>query len=176
MLERYGAHARVLPCDINQVFEVSGGLPLAKRAAQRQAYRLTELRRFSAYLGIALNPEPRHFPIPSDQAARLIHACAATEGPALRLAGAIGAAVWQRDLDISDAQVLATLCGEIGLAGSELLTLADSAGIRAAFVATTAMAIERGVFGAPTYILDGELFWGQDRLEFLDRALAARAT
>ncbi|MGE8202214.1 MAG: DsbA family protein, partial [Variovorax sp.] len=67
-----GAAVRVRPIDMGSVFPVSGGLPLGKRAPQRQAYRLVDLARFSRHLGLPLNTRPKFFPVASDDAARLI--------------------------------------------------------------------------------------------------------
>jgi 2-hydroxychromene-2-carboxylate isomerase len=163
-----------MPVDLGQVFSVSGGLPLPKRAPQRQAYRLAELRRFAQYLKVPLNPEPAHFPVAGDPAAKLILATDAQEGwvQAMRLTGAIGAAVWVQERNIADETTLAQLLDECGLPAS-LLALSKSDDVQARYAANTQAAMDAGVFGAPTYGVEGELFWGQDRLDFLARRLAA---
>ncbi len=167
-----GTQVNVKPIDLARVFPVSGGLPLAKRPPQRQAYRLVELKRFSQHLGVPLNPQPRHFPVASDDAARLIveTADAKGAGAALRLAGAILAAVWAEERDIADAAVLADLLAAQGLPAA-LLEASRKPGVQARYDAFTQEAIDLGVFGAPTYVIDGELFWGQDRLDFVERRL-----
>jgi 2-hydroxychromene-2-carboxylate isomerase len=68
---------------------------------------------------------------------------------------------------------VAAICSECGLDDTALVEAADGAAARAEFDANTAEAIERQVFGAPTYIYRDKLYWGQDRLDFLERALAA---
>jgi carboxymethylenebutenolidase len=167
-----GAQVRVLPVDLGRVMSVSGGLPLAQRPAQRKAYRLLELRRFSQWLGKPMNVEPRHFPVPPDDAARLIIAADLHHGTeaALRLAGGVMAAVWQHERDISDAATLADLAREAGLP-PELPEQSRGAQVQACYDHNTQAAIDLGLFGAPTYLLDGEMFWGQDRLDFLQRKL-----
>ncbi len=167
-----GATVRVLPVDLGEVFPVSGGLPLPKRAPQRQAYRLVELRRFSQHLGLPLNLQPKFFPVRADDAARLIVAVDQHDGAdaALRLAGAALAAVWVQERDIADEATLAALLQEQGLPAERLLqSRHDEA--QARYQAHTREAIEAGVFGAPSYVVDGEIFWGQDRLDFLARRL-----
>lgn len=167
-----GATVRVLPMDLGQVFPVSGGLPLAKRPPQRQAYRLVELRRFSEHLNIPLNLHPRFFPVAGDPAARLIVAVDQHDGAdaALRLAGAVLAAVWAQERDIADAGTLGTLLAECGLP-AERLAQAGDPGVQEQYQRNTQAAIDRGLFGSPSYVVDGELFWGQDRLDFLERKL-----
>lgn len=172
LLKAADATVRVLPVDLGQVFSVSGGLPLPKRAPQRQAYRLAELRRFSEALGVTLNVQPRHFPVAADDAARLIVATESLAGPAaaMLLTGAIGAAVWAQERDIASATTLGELLAETGLP-AKLQEHAQSAEVQAKYEQNTREAIEAGVFGAPSYVVDGELFWGQDRLDFVERCL-----
>ena len=167
-----GAPVRVRPADYGKVFPASGGLPLPKRAPQRQAYRLVELRRFSEALGVPMNVQPRHFPVNPDDASRLIVAVEREDGTdaALALSGAVFAAVWRQERDIADAQVLAALLAECGLPAGRLAQSRDAA-VQQAYEANTQAAIDAGVFGAPSYVVDGEIFWGQDRLDFLERKL-----
>lgn len=172
LLTRTGTAVRVLPVDYGRIFPVSGGLPLPQRALQRQAYRLVELRRFSQFLGIPLNAQPRHFPVAGDPAGLLITAVALADGadPALDLTGAIAAAIWQRELDVADAAVLAQLLHELGQPATRLNEAASDP-VRQAYDEHTRQAIDAGVFGAPSYVIDGEIFWGQDRLGLLEQRL-----
>lgn len=174
MAQRAGAEVRVRPVDYGQIFAVSGGLPLPKRAPQRQAYRLVELRRFSEALGIPLNPEPRHFPVAGDPAGLLITAVADQDGAdaAMRLTGAIGRAIWVQERNVADDSVLTELLAENGLDASRL-GQSKQADVKTRYDENTRLAIDAGVFGAPSYVIDGEIFWGQDRLDFVERRLAA---
>lgn len=167
-----GAAVRVLPADFGKIFAVSGGLPLPKRAPQRQAYRLAELARFRDVLALPLNVQPRYFPVAADDAARLIVAVAVHDdsAAAMRLSGAVFAAVWAQQRDIANAQTLAELLRESGLP-AERLAQSRGPGVQAQYEANTQAAIEAGVFGAPSYCIDGEIFWGQDRLDFVERKL-----
>ena len=173
LLRASGASVRVRPVDLGQVFPVSGGLPLPKRAPQRQAYRLVELRRFSEHLGLPLNLQPRHFPVPVEDAARLLIAVDREDGTdaALGLAGALLAAVWAQERDVSDAAVLGELLEARGLPASRLAQARDDASTQQQYQDYTREAIDAGVFGSPSYVVDGEIFWGQDRLDFLARRL-----
>jgi 2-hydroxychromene-2-carboxylate isomerase len=173
---RAGANIRVLPVDLGKIFPRSGGLPLPQRAPQRQAYRLVELKRFADWLGLPLNLHPSHFPVPGDQAARLILAVDAHQGSdaAMQLTGAVLKAVWAEQRNINDAATLAQLLAECALpAGALELALSDA--VQQRYEAATQQAFDAGVFGAPSYVIDGEIFWGQDRLDFLERRLAAES-
>jgi len=171
-----GATINVLPVDLGRVFPVSGGLPLAKRAPQRQTYRLTELARFSAFLGRPLHPQPRYFPVNANDAAMLIIAVDRLDGSdaAMAIAGAVMRGVWAEQRNIADPSVLQTMLAETQLPARRLED-SQSQAVHDRYEADSQRAIDAGVFGAPTYSIDGELFWGQDRLDFVERRLAQPA-
>lgn len=170
------ATVNVRPVDYGRIFPLSGGLPLPKRAPQRQAYRLVELRRFSEHLGVPLNLHPKHFPVAAEPAARLIHTVAAADGAemAMRLAGRILRACWAEERDIADAGTLGDLLADTGLDARRLDESADAAA-QQRYDEATHRAIEAGVFGAPSYVVNSEIFWGQDRLDLLARRLGIQA-
>ena len=174
LVRETGSAVRVRPMDLGKIFPLSGGLPLPKRAPQRQAYRLLELRRFSEALGVPLNPEPRFFPVAGDPAARLITAVAMLDGAdaAMKLTGAVTTAVWAQERDIASMDVLAELLAECGLNAARLAQ-SQQPDVQARYEEHTQAAIDASVFGAPSYVIDGELFWGQDRLDFVARKLRA---
>ena len=174
MARTHGATVRVKPIDFGRVFPVSGGLPLKQRPMQRQLYRMSELKRWRDHLGIPIRLEPRFFPAPTDLAAKLIisAAVAGTEAQ-LDLAGACLRACWEEDRDIGDAVTLQAIATGVGLDGPGLLAAAQGDAAKAAYDALTEEAIALNVFGAPTYLIDGEIFWGQDRLDFVERKLAS---
>lgn len=167
-------NVRVLPVDLGgKVFPVSGGLPLAKRAPQRQAYRLVELQRFSEFLGQPINLQPKYFPVNGDDAAQLIIAVDMLDGTdaAMALTGAILRAVWVEDRHIADPAELAAILATLGLPARRLDDSHTQA-VHERYEADSQQAIDAGVFGAPSYVIDGEIFWGQDRLDFVARRLA----
>jgi 2-hydroxychromene-2-carboxylate isomerase len=171
-----GATIEVLPVDLGgKVFPLSGGLPLAKRAPQRQAYRLVELKRFSEYLHAPLNLQPKFFPVAGDDAAKLIVAVALHDGEAaaMHIADAVLRAVWVEERNIADEATLAALLKERELPARRIED-AHSQAVTERYEANTRRAIEAGVFGAPSYVIDGEIFWGQDRLDFVEQRLARR--
>ena len=168
------AQVKVLPIDLGgKVFPVSGGLPLGKRAPQRQAYRLVELKRFGEQLNLPLKLQPKFFPVAGDDAARLIIAVELHDGAdaAMAITAAVLQAVLVQERNIADAKDLAALLAETGLAERRLED-AQSQAVNERYEANTQRAIETGVFGSPSYVIAGEIFWGQDRLDFVQRRLA----
>jgi len=157
--KRHGAHVNVKPVDFGVIFPQSGGLPLPKRAPQRQAYRLAELKRWKDHLGISLVVQPKFFPVDGGPAAQLI--AAAPEGKRMALAADLLAALWKEDRNLADPGLLEEIGRKHGVGGGD----------KAKYESYTQEALKRSVFGAPSYVYNDEIFWGQDRLDFLDRAL-----
>ncbi len=166
-----GAEVNYYPVSLAKIFPATGGLPLPKRAPERQAYRMLELARWRDHLGLPLNLEPKHFPAPEADAAHLVIAARGQGIDVAPLVGAILGAVWAEERNIGDRETVRAIADGLGLDGAGLMAAADDPAVEAEDQGGTDRAIERGVFGAPTYIYDGELFWGQDRLDFLERAL-----
>jgi 2-hydroxychromene-2-carboxylate isomerase len=161
--------------DLGKIFPKTGGLALKDRAPARQAYRLVELARWSDFLGLPLLLEPKHFPVPALAAATLLLAVRQRHGTerALDVAGDLLRALWANDRNLADAGTLAGIVAAQELDPDPLLLHAASAETAARYEEDTQSALAAGVFGAPTYRFRGELFWGQDRLDLLERALAA---
>lgn len=173
LARQHGATVMVKPMDLSRVFPVSGGLPLLKRAPQRQAYRLQELARWREILGIPINVQPKFGAAGPELASRLILAARERSADnAMALAGAVMRARWAEERDIADPAMLAQIASALGQDGPALVDRAASPDIAASYDASTQDAIDRQVFGAPTYVVGDELFWGQDRLDFLARKLA----
>lgn len=169
---RHGASLVYRPADPGVVFSRTGGLPLAQRHESRRAYRLQELRRWSARLGVPLNLQPRHFPTNTAPASyALIAAQAAGGGDLAVLLQGLGRAMWVDERDIAEDDVIRACLQaagfDPGLADRGLLAGAE------AYAANTEEAVARRVFGFPFFIVGSEMFWGQDRLDFLDAHLAA---
>jgi 2-hydroxychromene-2-carboxylate isomerase len=169
---KYQVQVDIKPCDIGKVFSISGGLPLAKRAPQRQAYRLVELKRWSEHLQMPLNLNPAFFPVAGDPAAKLIIATRLAHGTdaALKVTGAIMRALWTQERNIGDTATLAAIAQECGHDGQALIRTAETSSVEDEYNRYTDEAVAANVFGAPWYVVDGEGYWGQDRLDFVERA------
>jgi 2-hydroxychromene-2-carboxylate isomerase len=169
-----GATMRIYPVDFGTIFAASGGLPLPKRSPQRQAYRLQELPRWRDYLGIPIQVQPKFFPSNELPAATCFIALRETMGdePAIKLAHRVLKALWQEEKNPGDTATLASLITDIGLDADQVLQSASDPKWLERRRADSQAALDRGVFGAPSYVIGDEIFWGQDRLEFVQRRLA----
>lgn len=173
LANQHGAAINVIPMDLGKVFPGSGGLPLAKRAPQRQAYRLVELRRWSDHLHIPIHLQPKHAGATPDVGARWVLA-ALEQGTPAGLAMTLGVlrARWAEEHDTADPATMRYVAQHIGLDPDALASRAASPEIQAKYDEGTQRAIDAQVFGAPWYVYGGVPFWGQDRLDFLARALS----
>lgn len=172
--KKYDAKVLLKPFDVARIFSLSGGVPVAQRPPQRQAYRLEELTRWSQHLDCPLNLHPKFFPVSGEMGAKLIIAAEHANGTAaaLDLAGALGRAVWAEEKNIADAETLTDIANRLGLDGKSLIEISQGEKVGHAYAQFTDEAIAAQVFGVPWYRINGENFWGQDRLEFVERALA----
>ena len=170
---KHNADVTIWPVDFGSVFSVSGGLPLPKRSPQRQAYRMMELKRWRDHLGIKLTLEPKFFPHNEVPAAQCVIALReqGRMADAIKVAHAVLAAVWVEERNPADPATLKAILTECGLDADAVLKASE--GMAAKREAYTKHAIDQSVFGAPFFVIDGERFWGQDRLEFVDRKLAS---
>jgi 2-hydroxychromene-2-carboxylate isomerase len=171
---RHGVPVRHIPLLPSDIFPATGGAPLNKRHPSRQSYRLLELERWSREFDLPLILHPRHFPVDDRLAASCVIAARDMEMGVDKLVRIMLAAVWAEELDLADPEVLGTLIGKAGLDATEVLAKSQETSTEKTLAEDTEAAIALGVFGAPTYVLNGERFWGQDRLEALDKALSAR--
>lgn len=164
--------------DYDPMFDAAGTVPLPQRPALRKAYRLVELRRWSAWRGVSLVPEPRHYrgevEEPDERLAALVVTAAKAAGAdSLALAHAIGRALWAEERFPFVREELLSIAAENGFDGPSLLAAAEHPETARRYEEQTERAIARGVFGMPFYIFRDEPFWGQDRLEMLEAALAS---
>lgn len=154
------------------IVEENGGIPMRSRPQPRQDYHQVELKRWSLHLGMPLNPRPRFYPTQSTPAALMVIAADLAGLPALDLSFALQRALWAEERDIADPEMRAAVADEHGFDGRRLVAAESDPAVLERWQANRRYAVECGVFGTPTYRYQGELFWGQDRLDFLDRALA----
>lgn len=172
-------HAKLLlkPFDFQSIVPRTGGVPLRTRPEPRRDYHELELDRWRQYLGMPLSLRPRHYPqVVTDpdwnkHAGWMVIAAQDLGLDAFPLSHAILRGLWAEDRDIARADVRRAIANENGYDGGRLEKLEQSDRVQKLYRQFTDEAESLGVFGAPTFIVEGERFWGQDRLEFVDRAL-----
>ena len=175
MARKHGADVTIWPVDFGSVFSVSGGLPLPKRSPQRQAYRMMELKRWRDHTGVKLNLTPKHFPSNEVPAAKCVIALReqGRMADAIKVAHAVLAAVWAEEKNSGDPETLKGILAGCGLDAGAVLAASEAPTLASKREEYTKHAIAQNVFGAPSFVIDGEIFWGQDRLDFVERKLAA---
>lgn len=171
--ERHGATLVVKPVNLGEMFKVSGQVALAERPAVRQRYRFIELQRFAEMRGRRLNPKPRFFPVNPTLADHTIIAILRSGGDPFAYMDSVFSAVWADDKDIADEATVAGLLTAAGFDADAILARANDAETAAIRARNTQDALEVDATGVPSYVLAGEPFWGQDRIDLLDRALSS---
>jgi len=173
IVRRHDLDVNYKPVFLGRVFAETGGLPLPQRHPARQRYRLLELQRWRDKRRLSFKINPKHWPFDVTLADRLVIAInAAKQDPDGFLRRAF-AAVWEEERNLGDPLVLAELAEQAGLDSTSLIEMAQGSTAEAIYALNLENAVAGDVFGSPAYVLDGEVFWGQDRLELLDDALAS---
>jgi 2-hydroxychromene-2-carboxylate isomerase len=172
--KKHAAQVTITPMAPLALFDATGGLPLAKRAQQRQDYRFVELERWRTHLGVKLNLRPKGFPTNETTAGKLVTAARESAGNdrAIALAHAMMRGLWAEERDIANADDLKQIIAENGLDAGKLFAMIETPELVAEYERGTQQAIAAGAFGAPFYVIEGEPFWGQDRLDFVERKLS----
>jgi 2-hydroxychromene-2-carboxylate isomerase len=180
IVRRHRVRLVLKPFDFQEVVPRTGGVPIRTRPQNRRDYHRTELARWRDYLGLPLNLEPKHYPMQSPApdwnkfAGWMVIAAQQSGADAFPLSHAILRALWAEEQDISDPAIRRRIADENGYDGAALLAAERSDPVQAEYRANSDEAERLGVFGSPTIVVGGELFWGQDRYGFVDRALARK--
>jgi 2-hydroxychromene-2-carboxylate isomerase len=181
IVRRHRVQLLLKPYDFQAVVPKTGGVPIRTRPGPRRAYHEVELARWSDYLGMPLVLKPRHYPqaIPADPdwnkyAGWMVIAAQDQGLDTFPLSHAILRAVWAEERDIALSEVRRQIADENGYDGAALVAIEKSPRVQELYRAYSDEALALGVFGAPSFVLDGVIYWGQDRLGFVDRALAKK--
>jgi len=174
LLHRHNVELNLKPIRMAPVLDATGGLPLAKRSEQRKSYRLQELGRWAKRLNIPLTLEPKYFPVDERLATGVVIAAMEDGHDALELAETFGAAIWVQEHNLADESVVGEILASEGLP-SLLINESRDPAIDKILDRNTEEAIAAGVFGVPSFIVGNHLFWGQDRLDFLEEAIRQAA-
>ncbi|MEO7392255.1 MAG: 2-hydroxychromene-2-carboxylate isomerase [Ramlibacter sp.] len=178
IVRRHHVKLELRPYDFQAVVTQTGGIPIRTRPAPRRTYHSEELARWRDYLGMPMNIEPRFYPqaLPADPdwnkyAGWMVIAAQQQKMDAFVLSHALLRALWAEERDTSQRDVRIEVANENGYDGVALHALEQAPATLAQYRAYSDEAVRLGVFGAPTFVLDGVRYWGQDRLDFVDRAL-----
>ncbi len=170
--KKYNVEIVEKPCDlVGGIFSKTGGIPVPQRSQQRQKYRLDEIKRWSEFLNIKINIKPKYFPPKDPHLPAKFTIAANLLGVKVVFGHELLKQLWSEEKDISDEKNIEMVSNSFKINFIELSELAKSEKVSKIYTDNTEEAVEKNVFGAPTYIFNSELFWGQDRLEFLERAL-----
>lgn len=172
LAERASAKVNFKPVDSKALFELTGGLSLSERSLGRQEYRMQELSRWKEKLASDIVLSPKFFPVDNQAALRLLGNAASQNSDIGTLAGAVMAALWSDDRDIADLDVLVKAAGAANVTADLARSWAQDSTVDALIAQNTKEAVVAGAFGAPSYVFQDEVFWGQDRLDFLADRLA----
>ncbi|AJY45634.1 2-hydroxychromene-2-carboxylate isomerase [Martelella endophytica] len=169
LIEKHDLDVVVRP---TRIVPDNGGVPLRSRPQPRQDYHAVELDRWRKRLNMPLVLKPAHYPTNNEFSARMVIAADREGLPALELSHALLHALWSEELDVTLPEVRIDVANRIGLDGKALQAMEDEPDIMQAWIDSHEEAKSRGVFGTPTWIYKDVLYWGQDRLDFLDEALS----
>ncbi len=175
---RHGRDIRYKPIDVERAWEETGtGRPLPEKPRALQNYRHLDLPRWAAFRGVEINPTPKKLaPATKFLTSRAIIAGRQAGYSVYPLVRAFMRGCWVDDKNISDAATVAALANDAGFDGNALVAAADSPAVRDEFAANTVEALNYGAWSVPSIVVDGELFYGQDRLEMIGWRLAGGKT
>lgn len=172
LVRRCGVGVNYKPLKLAQLYANTGGIILQKRSKQRQDYRVVELERWRDKLGMPITLHPRYYPTDDTLASCLIIAAAAGGEDAGRLTNLLHRAIWVEEQNVSDAETLNRIVAALHIDPEKLMAAAKSEAVLQTLESNTQEAIQRGVFGSPFYCIGKEIFWGQDRLDFVEELIA----
>ena len=167
-----GARIDLKPILLGGIFQATGNRPPISVPLKGQ-YLFTDLNRFAKRYGVVFNMNP-HFPINTLNLMRADIGLQIQNDPRLqKYRDAIFAAIWVDQQNMNDPGTVGSVLAKAGFDPLAVVALASDQGVKDALKNATQEAVEHGVFGAPSFIVDGELFWGQDRLDFVREALTS---
>lgn len=170
---KHGVKLNYKPVNLMRVWEISGAVPPAQRPPVRQRYRLLELQRIADLRGMPVNLKPTHFPVDVTLADSCVIAILESGGNPSAYMASVFAGVWAREENIADEAVIGRKLSENGFDAASIIQSAQGEAVKRIREANTVEAIEKDAVGVPAYVLNGEVFWGQDRIDYIDHALAS---
>ncbi len=174
LAQRQGVTINYLPVALGEVWRDSGAVPVPQRPVARQRYRLIELQRWRAKRAVPLNLKPAHFPTDPTLADRVVIAVGQAGIDPGPVALAMAEALWVHERDIAIEATLVEVLRGANMDAQALLAAAKGEAVEARHGDNTRRGVALGIIGSPCYVYQGEPFWGQDRLELLEEAMASK--
>lgn len=156
---------------VGKVFPNTGGVPVPQRHPSRLKYRLVEIERIGKKYNVEINSQPKFFPPKDPHIAAKFTLAAIDNGNILTFGRECLKYLWAKEKDISDISVIEEICKKLNLDFNKLKEIAESEKINKVYLENSNDAIKENIFGAPTYVYNNELYWGQDRLEYLEEKI-----
>lgn len=175
LASEFGLPVRFFPVDIGQVFRAAKVTPPAAQSPAQVAYRRLDLARTATRHSLPINPAPAHWPVDPSLACRVIYAAGTNNMDQHKVSMVLLGGIYAQERNIADQGQVHELLHASGLNANLLLRDAALPEASAALAAATETAVSLGVIGSPTYFLDGEPFFGQDRLADLQWRLEQAA-
>ena len=169
--DKYNLEVNWKPADLMEIFSIHGVANVKDRPKPVQINRLTELGRWSKFLNIPLTIQPKYFPVDPNLSHKVIILAQKNNISVENLIFSFQKAVWADEKDISDENTIIEICKSNNFDSSSIIEDANSEDIISEYKNNTEEALSKNVWGSPTFIYNNELFWGQDRIDFLERAI-----
>ena len=159
------------PANLMEIFAIHGVANVKDRPQPVQLNRLTELKRWSKFLSMPLTIQPKLFPVDPTLSHKTIILAQKNNINVDNLIFSFQKAVWADEKDISDENIIIEICKANNFNSNSIIEDANSEEIINEYKSNTQEALSKNVWGSPTFIYNNELFWGQDRIDFLERAI-----
>lgn len=173
VVSRHDVEVTYRPMALLEVFDRTGTPRLPDRHQTRRDYRMMELQRWREKRGLPFNLQPAHWPFPFQTADRMVIAAVNAGHDPAAFMRAVFKGIWEEEKNFAEEAELVAAADGAGLPGAELLAAAKADATDEIYRANTEAVLEAGGFGAPIFVLNGEIFWGQDRIDLLDDALGS---
>ena len=169
--KKYNLKINWKPANLMEIFAIHGVANVKDRPQPVQLNRLTELKRWSKFLSMPLTIQPKFFPVDPTLSHKTIILAQKNNINVDNLIFSFQKAVWADEKDISDEKIVLEICKTNNFNSNSIIEDANSEKIINEYKNNTEEALSKNVWGSPTFIYNNELFWGQDRIDFLERAI-----